>query len=57
MIPLFLFASVICWIAWVYFSICIPRPPGKNKVLEWLKKGLQWLRSQKPEAEPVPEPT
>jgi hypothetical protein len=50
---LFFYGST-CSIAWVYFSACIPRPPGKSKIREWYEKGLQWLNDK---LEPTPVPT
>jgi len=36
-----------------YFSACIPRPPSKSKMREWLEKGLTALRDSLP-PEPIP---
>ena len=49
-----LFYGSMCFIAWTYFSACIPRPPGKSKIREWYEKGLWWLNDK---LEPVPVPT
>ena len=49
---LFFYGSM-CFIAWVYFSACIPRPPGKSKIREWYEKGLWWLNDK---LEPAPVP-
>lgn len=50
----------LCWwivsvLARIYFSACVPRPPGKSKVREWSEKSVMWLRDQLPPA-PVPVP-
>ena len=50
-----LFYASMCFIAWVYFSACIPRPPGKSKIREWYEKGLWWL-DDKLQPTPVPAP-
>lgn len=49
------FLGTVFLIAWFYFSICIPRPPGKNKVREWYENGLWWLDSKLQEA-PIAAP-
>lgn len=28
--------AILFSIAWKYFSVCVPRPPGKSKLREWL---------------------
>lgn len=43
----------ICFVAWVYFSACIPRPPGKSKAREWYEKLLHRLRDK---FQPIPVP-
>ena len=48
--------SVVCIVAWVYFSACIPRPPGKSKAREWSEKAMMWLNDKLKPA-PVPEGT
>ena len=50
-------AWIISILARIYFSACIPRPPGKSQVREWLEKGLQGLNSLLPEPEPIPIPS
>ncbi len=50
-------AWTVSVLARIYFSACIPRPPGKSKVREWLEKGLQGLNSLLPEPEPIPIPS
>lgn len=41
------------FMAVVYISACLPRPPGKSKMREWCEKGLSWLNDRLPE---VPAP-
>jgi len=52
-----LFVGGTCFTAWVYVTACVPRPPGKSKVREWLEKGLQKLNSFLPEPAPIPIPS
>lgn len=44
---------ILCILAGTYFTACVPRPPSKSKVCEWLEQGLLWLRDKLP---PVPTP-
>lgn len=30
-------------VGWMYFSSCVPRPPGKSKVREWYEAASTWL--------------
>jgi len=51
------YAWIISVLARVYFSACVPRPPGKSKVREWLERELQKLNSLLPEPAPIPVPS
>lgn len=50
--PVFLCATFV--LAYVYFSACIPRPPGKSKLQEWSEKLKAWARGI---SDPAPAPT
>jgi len=39
--PLLCYLPWFFFIAWIYFSACIPRPPGKSKLREWLESFSQ----------------
>lgn len=38
-----LFFQQLSIVASVYFSACVPRPPGRSKAREWYEKALTWL--------------
>lgn len=38
--------AMVGMISYMYISACIPRPPSKSKMQEWLNKGLWWLNDQ-----------
>jgi hypothetical protein len=48
--------SVACVIAWIYFCACIPRPPSKSKMREWVEKALAKLNGILPDPAPEPVP-
>lgn len=36
----------MCYVAWMYLGVCIPRPPGKSKAREWYERALTWLNDR-----------
>jgi hypothetical protein len=36
--------TLVCYLASVYFAVCIPLPPGKSKAREWYEKRFRWLK-------------
>jgi len=45
---------IISLLVRMYFSACVPRPPSKSKMREWLENGLKRINSFLPEPSPVP---
>jgi len=37
------FCTLVCYLASVYFAVCIPRPSGKSKAREWYEKKFRRL--------------
>lgn len=58
-LTVFVGSALLLWsliLADAYISLCIPRPPSKSKMREWLEKGLQELNSLLPEPAPIRVP-
>lgn len=34
--------SHVCFLVWIYVNVCVPRPPGKSKMRQWLESALTW---------------
>jgi len=48
--------ALMCCTAVSYVLMCVPRPPSKSKMREWLENGLTWMNGILPEPTPIRVP-